>query len=148
LKRAPDRIVAAVLAQPSGSRPEMRDLFYETNMKGWGPALTARRPDITMEMVDKFLTKEGFFPQGMIGERSLGLTFRHGELRPSAYLSSLGRTRRVLPVVMASYGERVITSAYLAMRPSFTACTHSSMESRTVASWIAGPLGAACLKRL
>jgi pimeloyl-ACP methyl ester carboxylesterase len=57
LKRAPDRIVAAVLAQPSGSRPEMRDLFYETNMKGWGPALTARRPDITMEMVDKFLTK-------------------------------------------------------------------------------------------
>jgi pimeloyl-ACP methyl ester carboxylesterase len=57
LKRAPDRIVAAVLAQPSGSRPEMRDLFYETNMKGWGPALTARRPDITMETVDKFLTK-------------------------------------------------------------------------------------------
>ena len=57
LERAPDRIVAAVLAQPSGSRPEMRDLFYETNMKGWGPALTARRPDITMEMVDKFLTR-------------------------------------------------------------------------------------------
>src|SRR5256712_1179143 len=57
LKRARDRIVAAVLAQPSGSRPEMRDLFYETNIKGWGPALTARRPDITMEMVDKFLTK-------------------------------------------------------------------------------------------
>jgi pimeloyl-ACP methyl ester carboxylesterase len=57
LKRAPDRIVAAVLAQPSGSRPEMRDLFYEGNMKTWGPELTARRPDITMEMVDKFLTK-------------------------------------------------------------------------------------------
>src|SRR3982074_3041768 len=57
LKRAPDRIVAAVLAQPSGSRPELRDLFYENNMKGWGPALTAKRPEITMEMVDKFLTK-------------------------------------------------------------------------------------------
>src|ERR1700756_15068 len=57
LKRAPDRIVAAVLAQPSGSRPEMRDLFYEGNMKTWGPALTASRPDITMEMVDKFLTR-------------------------------------------------------------------------------------------
>jgi len=57
LRRAPDRIVAAVLAQPSGSRPEMRDLFYEGNMKTWGPALTARRPEITMEMVDKFLTK-------------------------------------------------------------------------------------------
>src|ERR1700736_4068574 len=57
LRRAPDRIVAAVLAQPSGSRPEMRDLFYEGNMKTWGPELTARRPDITMEMADKFLTK-------------------------------------------------------------------------------------------
>src|SRR5436853_3200721 len=57
LKRAPDRIVAAVLAQPSGSRPEMRDLFYENNMKGWGPGLVASRPDVTMEMVDEFLTK-------------------------------------------------------------------------------------------
>src|SRR5262249_55851917 len=57
LKRAPDRIVAAVLAQPSGSRPEMRDLFYDNNMKGWGPALTAKRPEITMEMVDKVLTR-------------------------------------------------------------------------------------------
>jgi pimeloyl-ACP methyl ester carboxylesterase len=57
LKRAPDRIVAAVLAQPSGSRPEMRDLFYEGNMKTWGPELTTRRPDITMEVIDKFLTK-------------------------------------------------------------------------------------------
>lgn len=57
LKRAPDRVVAAVLAQPSGSRPEARDMFYETNMKGWGPALTAKRPEITMAMVDKYLTK-------------------------------------------------------------------------------------------
>ena len=57
LKRAPDRIVAAVLAQPSGSRPEMRDLFYENNMKGWGPDFVKRRPEIKMEMVDKFLTK-------------------------------------------------------------------------------------------
>src|SRR5262249_2259990 len=43
LKRAPGRIVAAVLAQPSGSRPEMRDLFYDNNMKGWGPELVKRR---------------------------------------------------------------------------------------------------------
>jgi pimeloyl-ACP methyl ester carboxylesterase len=56
LKRAPERIVAAVLAQPSGSRPEMRDLFYENNMKNWGPPLTERRPDITLALVDKFLT--------------------------------------------------------------------------------------------
>jgi pimeloyl-ACP methyl ester carboxylesterase len=57
LKRAPDRVVAAVLAQPSGSRPEMRDLFYEGNMKMWGPDLVKHRPDVTMETVDKFLTK-------------------------------------------------------------------------------------------
>ena len=57
LKRAPKRVVAAVMAQPSGSRPEMRDLFYENNMKGWGVELQKRRPDITADMVDKFLTK-------------------------------------------------------------------------------------------
>ena len=57
LKRAPDRIVAAVLAQPSGSRADQRDLFYENNIKGWGPDFVKRRPDVTMEMVDKFLTK-------------------------------------------------------------------------------------------
>jgi pimeloyl-ACP methyl ester carboxylesterase len=57
LERAPNRIVAAVLAQPSGFRPEMPDLFYETNIKGWGPALTAKRPEIKMETVDKYLTK-------------------------------------------------------------------------------------------
>jgi pimeloyl-ACP methyl ester carboxylesterase len=57
LERAPSRVVAAVLAQPSGSRPEMRDLFYENNMKGWGPELVKRRPDISMETVDRFLTR-------------------------------------------------------------------------------------------
>jgi pimeloyl-ACP methyl ester carboxylesterase len=57
LRRAPDRIVAAVLAQPSGSRPEMRDLFYDNNMKTWGPELVKRRPEISMETVDRFLTK-------------------------------------------------------------------------------------------
>ncbi len=57
LKRAPDRIVAAVLAQPSGSRPENRDYFYENNMKAWAPELIKRRPDITIETVDKFLTR-------------------------------------------------------------------------------------------
>jgi pimeloyl-ACP methyl ester carboxylesterase len=56
LQRAPERIVAAVLAQPSGFRPEMPDLSYQNNMKGWGPALCARRADITMEMVHDFLT--------------------------------------------------------------------------------------------
>jgi pimeloyl-ACP methyl ester carboxylesterase len=57
LKRASDRVIAAVLTQPSGSRPEMRDLFYDNNTKGWGAELTKCRPEITMEMVDRFLTR-------------------------------------------------------------------------------------------
>jgi pimeloyl-ACP methyl ester carboxylesterase len=57
LKRASDRVVAAVLAQPSGSRPEMRDLFYNNNIKGWAPELCARRPEITMATADAFLKK-------------------------------------------------------------------------------------------
>ena len=57
LRRAPDRIVAAVLTQPSGFRPEVPDLFYQNNISGWGPALCRRRPDITMSMIDAFLTK-------------------------------------------------------------------------------------------
>jgi pimeloyl-ACP methyl ester carboxylesterase len=57
LKRAPDRVVAAVPAQPVGFRPEMPTLLYDNSMSGWGPELVKRRPEITMEMVDKFLTK-------------------------------------------------------------------------------------------
>jgi pimeloyl-ACP methyl ester carboxylesterase len=55
LRRAPGRVVAAVLAQPSGFRPELPDLFYQNNSKGWGPALCERRPDITMDQVSAFL---------------------------------------------------------------------------------------------
>jgi pimeloyl-ACP methyl ester carboxylesterase len=57
LRRAPERIVAAVLAQPSGFRPEMPDLFYNNNITGWGPGLCAKRPEITMAMVSAFLNK-------------------------------------------------------------------------------------------
>jgi pimeloyl-ACP methyl ester carboxylesterase len=57
LKRAPNRVVAAVLAQPSGSRPEARELFYQNNITGWGPDFVKRHPEVKMETVDKFLTK-------------------------------------------------------------------------------------------
>jgi pimeloyl-ACP methyl ester carboxylesterase len=58
LKRAPDRVVAAVLAQPVGWRPEMRDPKYPgVFWKSWGPALTAQRPEITMAMTDKFVAR-------------------------------------------------------------------------------------------
>jgi pimeloyl-ACP methyl ester carboxylesterase len=57
LKRAPERVVAGVLAQPSGSRPEARDYFYEGNTKNWAPEILKRRPDLTTETLDKFLTR-------------------------------------------------------------------------------------------
>jgi pimeloyl-ACP methyl ester carboxylesterase len=56
IRRAPERVVAAVMIQPSGYRPELPDLFYQNNIKGWGPALCAKRPDITMDRVHDFLT--------------------------------------------------------------------------------------------
>jgi pimeloyl-ACP methyl ester carboxylesterase len=55
LKRAGDRVVAAVPVQPSGYRHEMPNLSYTNNTKGWGPELCERRPDITMAQVDAFL---------------------------------------------------------------------------------------------
>jgi len=56
IERAPERIAAAVLAQPVGFDPENPDFFYEANMSGWGPDLVARRPEITMPMVEAFLS--------------------------------------------------------------------------------------------
>jgi len=56
LRRAPERIVAAVLVQPSGFNPESPRLFFDNNMKNWGPPLCARRSDVTMATVEAFLT--------------------------------------------------------------------------------------------
>jgi pimeloyl-ACP methyl ester carboxylesterase len=55
MERAPDRIVAAVLCEPSGHRPENPDVMYNNNISNWGPTLCARRPDVTMEIVDAYL---------------------------------------------------------------------------------------------
>jgi pimeloyl-ACP methyl ester carboxylesterase len=57
LRRAPNRIVAGVLAQPSGFRAEIPDIFYQNNIKDWAPTLCKSRPDITMATVDAFLSK-------------------------------------------------------------------------------------------
>ena len=57
IKRAPGRVVAAVPAQPVGFRPEMPTVLFDGSMTGWGPDLVKRRPDITMDMVEKYLTK-------------------------------------------------------------------------------------------
>jgi pimeloyl-ACP methyl ester carboxylesterase len=56
MKRAPNRVVAAVPAQPVGFRPELPNVMYDGG-KAWGQELIKRRPEVTTETVDKFLTK-------------------------------------------------------------------------------------------
>src|SRR5207247_195811 len=48
LRRAPRRILAPLLAQPSGFRPERPDLFHHNHLTAPAPAVGARRPDLPM----------------------------------------------------------------------------------------------------
>jgi pimeloyl-ACP methyl ester carboxylesterase len=58
LKRAPNRVVAAVLAQPVGWRPEMHDRKYSGAFwAGWGATINAKRPEITLQTADQFVTR-------------------------------------------------------------------------------------------
>ncbi|HZP32165.1 MAG TPA: alpha/beta hydrolase [Candidatus Acidoferrales bacterium] len=58
LKRAPDRIPAAVIAQPVGWRPEMRDRKYSGSFwAGWPAMVTAKRPEIALQTADQFVTR-------------------------------------------------------------------------------------------
>src|SRR5262245_54717164 len=45
MRRAPDRVVAAVPAQPVGFRPEAPTVLYDGSKTGWAPELMKRRPD-------------------------------------------------------------------------------------------------------
>lgn len=70
VKRAPDRIIAAVVSQPVGFRKGMPNHAHDSHMKSWAPELTKQRFDITMEMVDRFLksmyggSRADFVPAG------------------------------------------------------------------------------------
>jgi pimeloyl-ACP methyl ester carboxylesterase len=57
IKRAPNRVVAAVPAQPVGFRPELPNALYDSQKTGWAAELVKRRSDITDAMADQFLTK-------------------------------------------------------------------------------------------
>jgi pimeloyl-ACP methyl ester carboxylesterase len=57
IKRAPNRVVAAVPAQPVGFRPELANALYDSQKTGWAEPLVKRRSDITAAMADQFLTK-------------------------------------------------------------------------------------------
>src|SRR4249920_867909 len=58
LKRAPNRIAAAVLEQPVGWRPEMRDRNYAGSFwRTWGAMLHEKRPDVSIETTDQFVVR-------------------------------------------------------------------------------------------
>lgn len=60
VKRAPERVVAAVPAQPVGWNKAHPYYMRELSMKSWAPELMKRNPSITQEMIDEFL--ERMFP--------------------------------------------------------------------------------------
>jgi pimeloyl-ACP methyl ester carboxylesterase len=55
MERAPDRVVAAVLSQPIGHRPENPDVMYNSGKDVWAKELRERRPDVSMDTIEKYL---------------------------------------------------------------------------------------------
>ena len=55
IERAPKRVLAAVLCQPVGHARKTPDAMYDSGRNLWGPELCARRPDVTMEIVEEYL---------------------------------------------------------------------------------------------
>src|SRR6202162_2716900 len=55
MERAPARVVASVLCQPVGHRPENPDVMYSSGRDTWAPELRARRPELSMETIDAYL---------------------------------------------------------------------------------------------
>ena len=55
MERAPDRVVAAVLSQPVGHRPEKPDVMYDSGKDVWAPEFRKRRPDVPMETIAAYL---------------------------------------------------------------------------------------------
>ena len=55
MQRAPQRVVAALLSQPVGHRPEQPDYMYNAGRDVWAPALRTRRSDASTETIEKYL---------------------------------------------------------------------------------------------
>jgi pimeloyl-ACP methyl ester carboxylesterase len=55
MERAPDRVVAGVLSQPIGHRPEKPDVMYNSGRDSWAPEILKRRPDVSMETIERYL---------------------------------------------------------------------------------------------
>jgi pimeloyl-ACP methyl ester carboxylesterase len=55
IERAPDRVVAGVICQTVGHRPENPDVMYNSGTDVWAPELLAGRPDLTMATIEAYL---------------------------------------------------------------------------------------------
>src|SRR3954465_13915769 len=55
MERAPQRVVAAVLSQPVGHHSQHPDYMYDAGVNVWAKELRERRPDVTMETIEKYL---------------------------------------------------------------------------------------------
>src|ERR1700719_2406096 len=55
MERAPARVVAAILSQPVGHRPDKPDYMYESGRDVWAKEFLERRPDVSMETIEKYL---------------------------------------------------------------------------------------------
>jgi hypothetical protein len=55
MERAPQRVVAAILSQPVGHKPEKPDYMYDAGRDVWAKELRTRRPDVSMETIEKYL---------------------------------------------------------------------------------------------
>jgi pimeloyl-ACP methyl ester carboxylesterase len=55
MERAPDRIVAGVLSQPIGHRPENPVVMYNSGRDSWAKAFRGRRPDVSQQTIDQYL---------------------------------------------------------------------------------------------
>ena len=55
MERAPERIVAGVLSQPIGHRPENPDVMYDLSRNVWAKEFRERQPEVSMETIEKYL---------------------------------------------------------------------------------------------
>ena len=55
MERAPQRVVAAILSQPVGHNPAKPDYMYDAGKTVWAKELRERRPDVSMEAIEKYL---------------------------------------------------------------------------------------------
>ncbi len=55
MERAPQRVVAAILSQPVGHRPDKADYMYDSGKDVWAKEFLERRPDVPMATIEQYL---------------------------------------------------------------------------------------------